>query len=704
MQHINRSKVDMPRELPINRTRNIGIMAHIDAGKTTLTERILFYTGKTHKMGEVHEGTAEMDWMVQEKERGITITAAATTCYWKNTLINIIDTPGHVDFTMEVERSLRVLDSAIAVFDGVAGVEPQSETVWRQADHYHIPRICFVNKMDRVGANFERCLEMIEKRLGAAPLPIQIPLGSEDSFKGVIDLVTMKAVLWKDQQGLEIEEVEIPEEMRETARKYREALIEAVAEHDDAIMHAYLEGQEPEPAEIRAAIRTITGSTAMFPVLCGSALKNRGVQPVLDAVVEYLPSPRDVKPVNGHDPSNPDVIIFREAGDKEPFSALVFKLMSDPYVGKLSYVRVYSGHIKAGEQVFNVTTGKKERIQRCLRMHANDREDIKELYTGDIVAVVGLRSARTGDTLSDESDPILLEKIDFPEPVISVAIEPKTKADRDKLDAALQRLEDEDPTFHVNSDQESGQTLISGMGELHLEIIVDRLTREFNIHANVGKPQVTYKETITRPADSEYRYEKQIGGKDQFGHVVIRLAPAVPGTGFIFKNSIKGSEIPAEFIGDVEAGLNDAMQSGVLAGYRMDDIEVELLGGSYNELSSVPSAYRIAAGSALREGVRKASPTLMEPVMKLEVVSPDEYTGDVINDINSRRGRIESIDIRGSLKVIDAFVPLSEVFGYATSVRSMSQGRATHTLQVSHFEAVPREITERVVGRITGVL
>ncbi|TFH43670.1 MAG: elongation factor G [Chrysiogenales bacterium] len=694
----------MPRELPINRTRNIGIMAHIDAGKTTLTERILFYTGKTHKMGEVHEGTAEMDWMVQEKERGITITAAATTCYWKNTLINIIDTPGHVDFTMEVERSLRVLDSAIAVFDGVAGVEPQSETVWRQADHYHIPRICFVNKMDRVGANFERCLEMIEKRLGAAPLPIQIPLGSEDSFKGVIDLVTMKAVLWKDQQGLEIVEVEIPEEMRETARKYREALIEAVAEHDDAIMHAYLEGQEPEPAEIRAAIRTITGSTAMFPVLCGSALKNRGVQPVLDAVVEYLPSPRDVKPVNGHDPSNPDVIIFREAGDKEPFSALVFKLMSDPYVGKLSYVRVYSGHIKAGEQVFNVTTGKKERIQRCLRMHANDREDIKELYTGDIVAVVGLRSARTGDTLSDESDPILLEKIDFPEPVISVAIEPKTKADRDKLDAALQRLEDEDPTFHVNSDQESGQTLISGMGELHLEIIVDRLTREFNIHANVGKPQVTYKETITRPADSEYRYEKQIGGKDQFGHVVIRLAPAVPGKGFIFKNSIKGSEIPAEFIGDVEAGLNDAMQSGVLAGYRMDDIEVELLGGSYNELSSVPSAYRIAAGSALREGVRKASPTLMEPVMKLEVVSPDEYTGDVINDINSRRGRIESIDIRGSLKVIDAFVPLSEVFGYATSVRSMSQGRATHTLQVSHFEAVPREITERVVGRITGVL
>ncbi|MBN2077605.1 MAG: elongation factor G [Spirochaetes bacterium] len=694
----------MPRELPLNRTRNIGIMAHIDAGKTTLTERILFYTGKTHKLGEVHEGTAEMDWMVQEKERGITITAAATTCYWKNTLINIIDTPGHVDFTMEVERSLRVLDSAIAVFDGVAGVEPQTETVWRQADHYHIPRICFVNKMDRIGADFKRCVDMIDRRLGAVPLPLQLPIGAEDSFRGVIDLVTMKALVWKDQMGLEMEETAIPEEMGDTVGAYREALLEAVAEQDDDIMHRYLEGTEPSAEEIRAAVRAMTGSARIFPVLCGAALRNRGVQPILDAVVDYLPSPRDVKPVEGHDPNDPEAVLLREAGDREPFSALVFKLMSDPYVGKLSYIRVYSGHSKTGEQVYNVTTGKKERIQRCLRMHANDREDIKEIFTGDIVAVVGLRGARTGDTLSDEQHPILLEKIEFPEPVISVAIEPKTKADRDKLDAALQRLEEEDPTFHVIMDPESGQTLISGMGELHLEIIVDRITREFNIRANVGKPQVTYKETITRPADSDYCYEKQIAGKDQYGHVVIHLTPGEPGSGFVFKNRLRGGEIPPDFIPDIEAGLNDAMQSGVLAGYRMDDIQAELVGGSYNEVSSIPAAYRIAAAMALREGTRKAAPTLMEPVMKLEVVCPDEHTGDVINDINSRRGRIEGIDIRGNLKVIDAFVPLSEVFGYATSVRSMSQGRATHTLQVSHYEAVPREITERIVGRISGVL
>ncbi len=694
----------MPRELPLNRTRNIGIMAHIDAGKTTLTERILFYTGKTHKMGEVHEGTAEMDWMVQEKERGITITAAATTCYWKNTLINIIDTPGHVDFTMEVERSLRVLDSAIAVFDGVAGVEPQTETVWRQADHYHIPRICFINKMDRVGADFRRCVEMIGKRLDAVALPLQLPIGAEDSFRGVVDLVAMKALVWKDQMGLEMEEAPVPDTMQDEVRSYREAILEAVAERDDDIMHRYLEGTEPSIEEIRAGVRALTGSARVFPVLCGAALRNRCVQPVLDAVVDYLPSPRDVKAVEGHDPRDAERILVREAGDKEPFSALVFKLMSDPYVGKLSYIRVYSGHAKTGEQVYNVTTGKKERIQRCLRMHANDREDIKEIFTGDIVAVVGLRGARTGDTLSDEQHPILLEKIEFPDPVISVAIEPKTKADRDKLDAALQRLEEEDPTFHVTMDAESGQTLISGMGELHLEIIVDRITREFNIRANVGKPQVTYKETITRPADSEYRYEKQIAGKDQYGHVVIHIAPGEPGSGFVFKNGLKGGEIPEEFIGDIEAGLNDAMQSGVLAGYRMDDIQAELIGGSYNEASSVPSAYRIAAAMALREGARRAAPTLMEPVMKLEVVCPDEHTGDVINDINSRRGRIEGIDIRGNLKVIDAFVPLSEVFGYATSVRSMSQGRATHTLQVSHYEAVPREITERVVGRISGIL
>ncbi len=693
----------MPRELPLNRTRNIGIMAHIDAGKTTLTERILFYTGKTHKMGEVHEGTAEMDWMVQEKERGITITAAATSCFWKNTIINIIDTPGHVDFTMEVERSLRVLDSAIAVFDGVAGVEPQSETVWRQADHYHIPRICFVNKMDRVGADFERCLDMIREKLHARPLPIQIPMGLEDAHRGVIDLVTMKALVWTDELGMEIQEVEIPADLADKAKQYRDALLETVAENDDAIMHKYLEGIEPEEQEIRSVIRKITGETAVFPVLCGSALRNKGVQPVLDAIVDYLPSPRDVKPVEGHNPKNTEQTITREANDKGPFCGLVFKLMSDPYVGKLSYLRVYSGHMKTGDQVYNVTTGKKERVQRCLRMHANDREDIKEVYTGDIVAVVGLRSARTGDTLADENNPILLEKMEFPDPVISVAIEPKTKADQEKLEAALRRLEEEDPTFHVNSDPESGQTLISGMGELHLEIIVDRITRKFNIQANVGKPQVTYKETITRMAESEFRYEKQIGGKDQFGHVVIRMEPGQPGTGLVFKNELKGEEIPAALIKDVEAGLNDAMQAGVIAGYKMDDVAVALTGGSYNETSSIPMAYRIAANNAFKEGARKAGPALMEPVMKLEVVCPDEYTGDIINDINSRRGRIENINIRGMLKVVDAFVPLSEVFGYATSVRSMSQGRATHTLQVSHYEIVPKEITDRIIGRMTGV-
>ena len=693
----------MARELPLNRTRNIGIMAHIDAGKTTLTERILFYTGKTHKMGEVHEGTAEMDWMVQEKERGITITAAATTCYWKNTIINIIDTPGHVDFTMEVERSLRVLDSAIAVFDGVAGVEPQSETVWHQADHYHIPRICFVNKMDRIGADFERCIDMIRERLFAAPLVLQIPLGLEDRHRGVVDIITMKGYEWTDDLGNEIKEVDIPAELAAQAARYRESLLETVAENDDAIMHKYLEGIEPDREEIQRVIRAITAGAKVFPVLCGSALRNKGVQPVLDAIVDYLPSPRDIKPVTGHDPKNIDVLLSREAADKEPLCALVFKLMSDPYVGKLSYVRLYSGHIKTGDQVYNVTTGKKERVQRCLRMHANDREDIKEVYTGDIIAVVGLRGARTGDTLSDEEHPILLEKMDFPDPVISIAIEPKTKADQEKLETVLKRLEEEDPTFHVTIDAESGQTLISGMGELHLEIIVDRLTREFNIQANVGKPQVTYKETVTRSAESEYKYERQIGGKDQFGHVVIRLEPGRPGTGFVFCNELKGGEIPAEFIKDIEAGLADAMQAGVIAGYKMDDVTVALIGGSFNEAASIGTAYRIAANIALKEGARKAGPALMEPIMKLEVVCPDEYTGDVINDINSRRGRIERINIRRDLKVVDAVVPLSEVFGYATSVRSMSQGRATHTLQVSHYETVPKEVMDRIIGRMSGM-
>jgi elongation factor G len=694
----------MPRELPLNRTRNIGIMAHIDAGKTTLTERILFYTGKTHKMGEVHEGTAEMDWMVQEKERGITITAAATTCFWKNAVINIIDTPGHVDFTIEVERSLRVLDSAIAVFDGVAGVEPQSETVWRQADRYHIPRICFVNKMDRIGADFNRCIAMIREKLFAAPLVIQLPLGTEENYRGVIDIIAMKGYVWKDDFGLEIQEVEIPEEYAGVAGGYRDMLLETIAENDEIIMHKYLEGVEPDIREIKNAVRSITATASVFPVLCGSALRNRGVQSLLDAIVDYLPSPRDVRPVEGHDPNNTDEVLMREASDKEPFCGLVFKLMSDPYVGKLSFMRVYSGHVKTGDQVYNVTSGKRERIQRVLRMHANDREDIKEVFTGDIVAVVGMRSAHTGDTLADENHPILLEKMEFPDPVISIAIEPKTKADQDRLSAALERLEEEDPTFHVNSDSESGQTLISGMGELHLEVIVDRLMREFNIKANVGKPQVTYKETITRPAEYEYRYEKQIGGRDQFGHVVIRVEPGEPGSGFIFKNALRSDEIPEVYIKDIQAGLSDAMQAGVIAGYKMDDITVLLVRGSYDENASDEIAYRIAAGTALKEGVRRAGPALMEPIMKLEVVCPVEYTGDIINDINARRGRIEGIDIRGELKVIDAFIPLSEAFGYATSVRSMSQGRATHTLQVSHYEIVPKEVSERIIGRITGVL
>lgn len=693
----------MARELPLNRTRNIGIMAHIDAGKTTLTERILFYTGKTHKIGEVHEGTAEMDWMIQEKERGITITAAATTCNWKNTRINIIDTPGHVDFTIEVERSLRVLDSAIAVFDGVAGVEPQTETVWRQADKYHIPRICFANKMDRMGADYVRCIDMMKEKLFATPAPIHIPYGLEDSFKGVIDVVAMKAYLWKGDKGEEIDIQEIPSEMAAPAQKARTGLIELLAENDDTIMEKYLEGSEPSEEEIKTCIRTLTLATKIFPVLCGSALKNKGVQCVLDAIVDYLPSPKDVPSVQAHNPQNPDELIVREASDKEPFSALVFKVRSDPYVGKLFYLRVYSGTFKAGETVLNVSSGKKERVNRFLRMHANDREDINEIYTGDIVAAVGLKTAKTGDTLSDPENPALLEKMEFPEPVISIAIEPKTKADQEKLVTSLKRLEDEDPTFRFNSDSESGQMIISGMGELHLEIIVDRLLREFNVQANVGKPQVTYKETITKSASFDYVYEKVLGGKEQFAHVIISVEPAGSGAGFSFHNKISAGLIPQEFIRDIESGLRDAMEAGILAGYKMDDISASLTGGSFRECDSPAISFRIAANTALKDAVRQAAPTLMEPVMKLEVVSPDEFTGVVINDINSRRGRIEKVDIRGGLKIVDALVPLSEVFGYATTVRSISQGRATHTLQFAHYEMVPKEVTDRILGRISGI-
>lgn len=677
-------------------------MAHIDAGKTTLTERILYYTGKTYKIGEVHDGTAEMDWMIQEKERGITITAAATTTFWRNARINIIDTPGHVDFTVEVERSLRVLDSSIAVFDAVAGVEPQSETVWRQADRYMIPRICFVNKMDRIGSDFERTIEMIKRKLYAKPLPLQIPIGVEDSFVGVVDLVEMKGIIWKDERGEVYESVAIPDELLEKSKAYREAMIESLAESNDDVMEKYVEGLEPEAEVIKAAIRRSTINNEVFPVFCGSALKNKGVQPVLDAIVDYLPSPRDIEAVKGHDPKDEDDIIVRNPDDKEPFAALIFKIMSDPYVGKLSYARVYSGSTKAGDNILNVSKNKKERIGRILRMHANDREDIKELYTGDIVALVGLKSVRTGDTLANMGKPILLEKMEFPEPVISIAIEPRTKADQDKLNSALKRIEDEDPTFKVKVDSDTGQNIISGMGELHLEIVIDRMLREFKVQANVGKPQVAYKETITKRVESEYKYEKEIGGKNQYGHVIIDMEPVKPGTGLIFENKLEGNEVPEEFIPHVREGIQDGMAAGILAGYEMVDMKVSLIGGSYDEHDSVDSAYRIAANMALKDGARKAESALLEPIMKLEVVVPDEYTGEIINDINIRRGKMEKLDMRGELRVIDAYVPLAEVFGYATSVRSLSQGRASHTLQFSHYDVVPRDITDTIVGRIMG--
>lgn len=692
----------MGRELPIHRTRNIGIMAHIDAGKTTLTERILYYTGKTYKIGEVHEGTAEMDWMEQEKERGITITAAATTCSWRNTRINIIDTPGHVDFTVEVERSLRVLDSAITVFDGVAGVEPQSETVWRQADKYRIPRICFVNKMDRVGADYERCLSMIRSKLHSTPLPLQIPIGREDSFSGVVDIVLMKGYLWTDETGVSFDEIEIPDDLKEEVQIYREQMIELLAEHDDTVMEKFVQGERPDDDELRQAIRKATINSVIFPVFCGSALKNKGVQAVLDAVVDYLPSPKDIPPVEGHNPDNHEIVISREAEDKEPFCGLVFKIRSDSYVGKLSYIRVYSGHIKAGDVVLNITNNKKERIGRILRMHANDREDIKEIYTGDIVALVGMKTARTGDTLCAQDSPILLEKMTFPEPVISIAIEPKTKADQEKLSAALSRLEEEDPTFLVKLDPETGQNIISGMGELHLDIITDRLTREFNVKANVGKPQVAYKETITKKVQAEYKYEKQIAGKDQYGHVIIEMEPLKPGSGFVFENKTSSIDIPEQYIPAIENGLTGSMEGGVVAGYKVMDIKVTLVGGSFDENASVDVAYRIAATMAFREGAKKADPALLEPIMKLEIISPDEYTGDIINDVNSRRGRIEGIDMVGALKSIHAVVPLSEMFGYATSLRSMSQGRATNSLEFDHYEVVPAVVMERLIGRMTG--
>ncbi len=690
------------REYPLARTRNIGIMAHIDAGKTTTTERILYYTGRTYKMGEVHEGAAVMDWMVQEQERGITITSAATTCRWKDTWINIIDTPGHVDFTVEVERSLRVLDGAVAIFDAVAGVEPQTETVWRQADRYRVPRMCFVNKMDRVGADFFMTLGMIRDRLGAHPLPIQIPWGREGDFHGVIDLIDMKGRYWTTEKGEAWEDREIPEEMREEAEHWRHELYEAVAEFDEEVMEAYVYGTQPSRTHMMSAIRKATLAGKATPVLCGSAFKNKGVQPLLDAVINYLPSPLDVPPVTGENPKT-GASIEREADDLAPFCALAFKIMSDPHVGRLTYFRVYSGTLRSGGQVWNSTRDRKERVGRVLRMHANHREDVDAVFTGDIVAVVGLKHTYTGDTLCDPNQPIMLEAPTFAQPVISMAIEPKTKADQDKLGNALQRLAEEDPTFIIRSDDETGQTIISGMGELHLEVLVDRLTREFRVDANVGKPQVAYRETVRNPVQKvEMRYVKQTGGRGQYGHVVLDVEPMGPGGGYEFVNKIKGGTIPSEYIPAVDEGVQEAAASGVLAGYPLVDLRVTLVDGSYHEVDSSEMAFKIAGSMALKRAADKAKVALLEPVMDVEVVTPEEFLGDVIADLNSRRGRIEKMESRANARAIRGQVPLSEMFGYATSLRSATQGRATYTMQFHSYQEVPSNLADQIVRRVRG--
>jgi len=686
----------LPRQFPLEKTRNIGIMAHIDAGKTTTTERILFYTGKVHKLGEVHEGTATMDWMEQEQERGITITSAATTCEWKGHRINIIDTPGHVDFTVEVERSLRVLDGAIAVFCAKGGVEPQSETVWRQADKYRVPRIAYVNKMDIMGANFFNVIDMMKERLGANPVAIQVPIGKEDTFKGIVDLLTMKAIIYVDDLGKVSQETEIPDEVKDIAEEYRIKLLEAVAETDEDIMMKYLEGEEITVEELKAAIRKATINMQMTPVLCGSSYRNKGVQPLLDAVVDYLPSPVDIAAVKGFSPDTGEEI-ERKTSEDEPFCALAFKIMSDPYVGKLTFLRVYSGVLHAGSYVYNSTKNKKERVGRLLHMHANHREDVDAVYAGDICAAIGLSNTTTGDTLCDENHPIVLESMEFPEPVIQVAIEPKTKADQEKMGIALQRLAEEDPTFKVSTNHETGQTLIAGMGELHLEIIVDRMKREFKVEVNVGKPQVAYKETIKKSVKVEGKYIRQSGGRGQYGHVWLELEPLERGAGYEFVNKIVGGVIPKEFIPSVDAGVQEAMQSGVLAGYPVVDVRVTLFDGSYHEVDSSDMAFRIAAAQAFREGMKKADPVLLEPIMKVEVVVPEEYMGDVMGDINSRRGRIEGMELRGNAQVIRAYVPLAEMFGYATDLRSKTQGRGTYTMQFDHYEEVPKNIADKIL-------
>jgi elongation factor G len=673
-------------------------MAHIDAGKTTTTERILFYTGKTHKMGEVHEGSAVMDWMEQEQERGITITSAATTCYWKDHRINIIDTPGHVDFTVEVERSLRVLDGSVAVFCAKGGVEPQSETVWRQADKYRVPRIAYVNKMDIIGADFYNVIEMMKDRLGANPVPIQIPIGSEDTFKGIVDLIHQKAYIYTNDLGTEIQETEIPEELREKAGEYREKMLEALSDVDEVIMMKYLEGEEIPPEEIMKAIRKGCIDVKLTPVLCGSSYRNKGVQLLLDAIVAYLPSPLDIPPVKGICPNTGEEI-ERHASDDEPFSALAFKIMSDPYVGKLTYFRVYSGTLKSGTYVYNSTKNKKERIGRILYMHANHRQEVDEIATGDIVAAVGLKDTTTGDTLCSEEHPIVLESMQFPEPVISVAIEPKTKADQEKMGIALQKLAEEDPTFKTHTDPETGQTIISGMGELHLEIIVDRMFREFKVEANVGKPQVAYKETIRKAVKSEGKFIRQSGGRGQYGHVWLEIEPREPGTGYEFVNKIVGGVIPKEYIPAVDTGVREALENGVLAGYPVVDVKVTLYDGSYHEVDSSEMAFKIAASIAFKEGMKKAQPVLLEPIMKVEVVVPEEYMGDVIGDINSRRGHIEGMEPRGGAQVIRGFVPLAEMFGYATDLRSKTQGRGTYTMQFSHYAEVPKSIADSIINK-----
>jgi len=693
----------MPRQVSLARTRNIGIIAHIDAGKTTVTERILFYTNKIYKIGEVHDGAATMDWMPQEQERGITITAAATTCYWQDHRINIIDTPGHVDFTVEVERSLRVLDGAVVVFDGVAGVEPQSETVWRQADRYGVPRFCFINKLDRTGADFWRGVESIRERLGAVPVPVQIPMGMEDKFRGVVDLITMKAITYGSDAGDAIVETDIPDDLLAEARKHRAAMVEAVAEMDDELTHKFLEGEELTVAEIKHGLRLGTLQNKIVPVLTGSALKNKGVQPMLDAVIDYLPSPLDVPPVIGVDPRTGEEVV-RTVNDSEPFSALAFKIAADPFVGKLAFFRVYSGTLKAGSYVLNPLKGKKERIGRVLQMHANHREDLEEVYAGDIAAAVGLRDTFTGDTLTDPDHPVILERMTFPEPVIEVKIEPKTKADQDKLAIALQRLAEEDPTFRVKTDPETSETLIAGMGELHLDVLVDRMIREFKVAANVGKPQVSYRETIRRAAQGNGRHVRQTGGKGQYGHAVIKLEPLEKGGGYEFVDKIVGGTIPREYIKPIDQGIREALQTGIYAGYPVVDVKVTLFDGSYHDVDSSEMAFKIAGSLAIKDAFEKASPVILEPVMRVEVTMPEEFMGDVIGDLNSRRGQIEGMETRGMgeghrTQVVRAFVPLAEMFGYATDLRSMTQGRATFSMEFSHYSEVPASIASELAQK-----